>query len=358
MIFFDVTKTNSVRHRSGLARLSERLREELGTDAEAGAWTEIRDRAKAEDWFVTTELFSEAERPGFSEFLKQPTCRTAAIFADAIPMKHPHITWPQSVARHPSYMKMLARFEKVWAISQASRDELVGYWKWLGLEHTPTVEVLPLGADLSRAPRGRQRGRHAARWFAVCRHSRATEESAFPVGRVRGAVVVRRDIRSAHCGKIESPFRRSGASRASSHSRRSTQVSTTTRLRAMKCWRRLYGSVRATVFPTIAEGCGLPLLESLWHGVPCVCSDLPVLRENADGGGCLTAAVNSREAWVAALRAVLREDELHARLTKEAAGANSADMDRSSTAVARRTSLDGAADRQLALLSSYIRLTA
>src|SRR5687767_8404102 len=101
MIFFDVTKSKSIRHRSGLARLSERLREELGGQAQEAAWTEIRDRARAEDWFVTTELFSESERPGFGEFLRKPTCRTAAIFADAIPMKHPHITWPKSVARHP-----------------------------------------------------------------------------------------------------------------------------------------------------------------------------------------------------------------------------------------------------------------
>ena len=80
----------------------------------------------------------------------------------------------------------------------------------------------------------------------------------------------------------------------------------------------LYSSARATVFPTIAEGCGLPLLESLWTGVPCVCSDLPVLRENADGGGCLPVAVNDPAAWKAALRRVLTDDALVARLTAEA----------------------------------------
>src|SRR5258708_37078689 len=35
----------------------------------------------------------------------------------------------------------------------------------------------------------------------------------------------------------------------------------------------LYATARASVFPTIAEGCGLPLLESLWMRVPCLCSD-------------------------------------------------------------------------------------
>jgi glycosyltransferase involved in cell wall biosynthesis len=62
----------------------------------------------------------------------------------------------------------------------------------------------------------------------------------------------------------------------------------------------------------------LPLLESLWQGVPCVCSALPVLRENADGGGCLTVAGNDRAAWTDALRRVLTDDALHARLAREA----------------------------------------
>jgi hypothetical protein len=53
-------------------------------------------------------------------------------------------------------------------------------------------------------------------------------------------------------------------------------------------------------------------------GVPCVCSDLPVLRENADGGGCLAVALNDRMAWKDALRRVLTDDGLHRRLVAEA----------------------------------------
>jgi glycosyltransferase involved in cell wall biosynthesis len=71
---------------------------------------------------------------------------------------------------------------------------------------------------------------------------------------------------------------------------------------------KLYREARATVFPTIAEGCGLPVLESLWMGVPCVCSDLPVLRENADGGGCAVAAVDDKGAWTLALRRAITDD--------------------------------------------------
>ncbi|MEO5959244.1 MAG: hypothetical protein ABIZ49_09335, partial [Opitutaceae bacterium] len=125
MIYFDVTKSGSARHHSGLMRVSERLRSELGAAITAVKWDgglreaasggEIRPRS--EDWFFTSELFSEEERPGWSEFIAARPCRLAAIFHDAIPLKHPQITWPQSVARHPGYMKLLARFDHVWAVS-------------------------------------------------------------------------------------------------------------------------------------------------------------------------------------------------------------------------------------------------
>src|SRR5581483_3462106 len=134
MIFFDVTKTGAAGHRSGLTRVSARLREELGERATAVRWPEWKHNATASDWFFTAELFSEDERPGFTEFLAQRHCRAAAVFHDAIPLQHPHITWPQSVARHPAYLKLLARFDRVFAVSAASRDELLGFWRWQGIE--------------------------------------------------------------------------------------------------------------------------------------------------------------------------------------------------------------------------------
>ena len=317
MIFFDVTKSSSVRHRSGLARLGERLREELGAQAHAASWTEIRDRANGTDWFVTAELFSDAERPGFGEFLRSGRCRTAAIFADAIPLKHPKITWPQSVARHPGYMKLLAGFERVWAISHASREELTGYWRWLGLEQVPPVEVLPLGADLSRTPR-------------VLRRAPGETQGLLCVGILEPRKNQRflLDV----CGELWDGglnFDLHIVGRVNPHfgapvvARIETMARTYSGLKYHEAARdqilsELYGRVRATVFPTVAEGCGLPLLESLWHGVPCVCSDLPVLRENADGGGCLTPAVNSQEEWRSALQRILEDNALHDRLSEQA----------------------------------------
>jgi glycosyltransferase involved in cell wall biosynthesis len=87
-----------------------------------------------------------------------------------------------------------------------------------------------------------------------------------------------------------------------------------------KALAKLVRSARATAFASIAEGCGLPLLESLWMGVPCVCSDIAPLLENAVGGGCSVIAGNSLEGWIEGLRQILADDALHARLVAEASG--------------------------------------
>ena len=322
MIFFDVTKAGTTGHRSGLMRVSARLAGGLGPAATEVRWPAWDRAVRADDWFLTGELFSEEERPGFGDFLATRPCRLAAIFHDAIPLKQPHITWPQSVARHPGYMKRLSRFDRVWAVSEASRRDLVEFWRWQGVEKTPPVEVLALGADFNFAPRaggGASRPapgsplpgllcvgileprKNQAFLLDVCEELwiEGLKFELHLVGRVNphfGAPLVARVVA---LGRKFPVLRYHEAAR-------DAEVA------------RLYGAVRASVFPTIAEGCGLPLLESLWMGVPCVCSDLPVLRENADGGGCLCVASNDRVAWKAALRRVLTDDALHAKLATEA----------------------------------------
>jgi glycosyltransferase involved in cell wall biosynthesis len=81
----------------------------------------------------------------------------------------------------------------------------------------------------------------------------------------------------------------------------------------------LVRSARATAFASIAEGYGLPLLESLWLGVPCLCSDIAPLVENAAGGGCSVIAGNSLSNWTDGLRRILEDDGFHERLAEEAA---------------------------------------
>lgn len=330
MIYYDVTKMGAARHRSGLMRLSSRLREELGSAVTPVAWDARRrtflsatNRASVglapSDWLLTVEMFSEAERPGISDFIRHPPCRLAAMFHDAIPVRLPHITWPQSVQRHPEYMKLLAGFERTWAISEATRRDFTGFWRWQGAEVRARVEVIALGAD-----------------FDGC--DRVRREPAIPSGTPSllcvGIVEPRKnqlfllevcealwragvDFELHVVGRINPHFGKPIAARMKSLRKRELRFHFHDGAGDREL-ASLYANARAVVFPTIAEGCGLPLLESLWRGVPCVASDLPVLAENAAGGGCLLAGVNEAADWESKLRRVLTDADENLRLRREA----------------------------------------
>jgi glycosyltransferase involved in cell wall biosynthesis len=332
MIYYDTTKMGAAKHRSGLMRLSSRIREELGSVVTEVAWDGRqrgfvvgKDRQRvplvASDWLLTVEQFCEADRPGFRDFVANPPCRLAAMFHDAIPVRWPHITWPQSVQRHPEYMKLLAGFDRTWAISGATRRDFAEFWRWQGVTPKADTQVIALGADFDGGhrvvrdpliPRGRpvllcvgivepRKNQAFLIDVAEALWRDGLDFELHVVGRVNPHFGLPVEARMKALQKREPRFRFHGQARD-------------------KDLARLYASARAVVFPTIAEGNGLPILEALWRGVPCVASDLPVLRENTDAGGCLLAKVNDVAEWTARLRTVLTNEDECRRLQREAMG--------------------------------------
>ncbi len=49
-----------------------------------------------------------------------------------------------------------------------------------------------------------------------------------------------------------------------------------------------YGDADFCVYPSLEEGFGLPVAESLWHRRPCLCGSNGALSERAAAGGCLS----------------------------------------------------------------------
>ncbi len=78
-----------------------------------------------------------------------------------------------------------------------------------------------------------------------------------------------------------------------------------------------YRAARFTVFPSLHEGFGLPVAESLSLAVPVVTSDYGSTAEIATDGGCLLVDPRDDDAIAAAMRVLITDDELHARLVTE-----------------------------------------
>jgi glycosyltransferase involved in cell wall biosynthesis len=214
-------------------------------------------------------------------------------------------------------MKMLAAFDCVWAISRASRSDLVGFWRWQGGAVRAAVETIMLGADFDRQPRKEPPSDPPAPQLLCVGILEPRKNQLFllDVCESLWAEGVGFDLHVI--GRVNPHFGRPVIARL--QAMRKTQPRAHYYEGAADgLLDRLYTAARVTAFPTLAEGCGLPVMESLWKGRPCVCSDLPVLREIADAGGCMVVAPNDREAWAGALRTVLTDDAEWRRLAAEA----------------------------------------
>lgn len=77
----------------------------------------------------------------------------------------------------------------------------------------------------------------------------------------------------------------------------------------------LYAAASFTVFPSLYEGFGLPVLESMARGVPVACSDRSSLPEVA-GEAALLFEPEDTKAITAALQRLLRDRRLRARLAR------------------------------------------
>ena len=83
--------------------------------------------------------------------------------------------------------------------------------------------------------------------------------------------------------------------------------------------RRLLAHARALVFPSLAEGFGLPVIEALTLDTPVVLSDLPALREAAGGRG-IYLRPDDVEGWVTTIARLAGDDATLAELREDIDG--------------------------------------
>jgi glycosyltransferase involved in cell wall biosynthesis len=88
-----------------------------------------------------------------------------------------------------------------------------------------------------------------------------------------------------------------------------------------------YRLARFTLFPSFNEGFGLPVAESLASGTPVVTSDFGSMREIAVAGGAVLVNPHDDREIAAAMRSLLTDDELLARLTAETRGVDARTWD-------------------------------
>jgi glycosyltransferase involved in cell wall biosynthesis len=351
MILVDVTRTSHSRARTGIQRVCRALVAELAADGTAAAvcfdpyrgtwrrlnsredevfragpghrggprgarWTlmqKVTGRARRllgprpelppADALLCPELFSAevaAQLPALFAAVRGPR---VAIFHDALGLKFPELTPRATVARLPSYLRELLQFDGVVAVSEDSAASLRDYWSWLGVADPPPVRALPNALDPGPVVPGRAvdpspprilcvgtiegRKNHAALLAACERLWQAGEKFDLQL-----VGLARPDTAASALGEI----------RRLQNSGRTLRYDGAVSDEALAT---AYANCTFTVYPSLAEGFGLPVMESLARGRPCICSANGALGELARDGGCIALASLDAASLAAAISRLL-----------------------------------------------------
>jgi glycosyltransferase involved in cell wall biosynthesis len=291
----------------------------------ASAWTPWVDPAtsSANDWLLIPELVSNPAGPDgktIKRYASAHGLRGAWIFYDAIPWKMRDIYPPEASQAHRHYMEGLNEFEQVFAISEFSRADLAQFLSSTRMR-TPNLDKRILACVLpgeffesARITEIKPRSNTVTKILCVCtieprkNHLRLLE--AF-------SQVIRQTQEPLELWLVGGcPFP-DLAERVNYYINTVPGIhwernADDTRLR------ELYAACDFTVYPSLEEGFGLPILESLWYARPCICRDSGAIAEAAYGGGCLAVETADPGALARAILRLVEDDELRQRLAREA----------------------------------------
>lgn len=240
-----------------------------------------------------------------------------AIFHDAIALKLPDLTPPGTVARFPYYLKELLSFNAIAAVSDDSRRALIDYWHWLGISQTPPVETIPLGIDPAQ-PLDQSHQTPTSPPTVLCvgslegrKNHLALLDACEALWNQKLAFNLRL-IGIAHARTGKPALEKIAQLIAQGHPIIYDGAVDESTLQ------QAYQDCHFTVYPSLLEGFGLPVLESLQRGKPCICSAHGALGESARPGGALMLESVDGHSLAQAISTLLQNPAKHEELRQAA----------------------------------------
>lgn len=278
----------------------------------------LRDAA----WILFPEVFSEDRFAPAREWAKRNGLRMAALFHDAIPCIRPDLCNEELRRDHGMYIRGLTACDLILPNSSFSATCLTDYWRQHGVEAT-RVEANPLPAEFAGSERARephvQEAPRPVRILCVSTlEPRKNHRTLIRACQRMGAGHPEMDWKLTlvgnkyHGADDLAAFVESTAAT----DRRIEWLGIVDDAKLLD----LYRQTDFTVYASMIEGFGLPIVESIWHGKPCICHQEGVMAELAAEGGCVTVNVLDEAALAAAIHRVASDPALRLKLSTQAVG--------------------------------------
>jgi glycosyltransferase involved in cell wall biosynthesis len=279
----------------------------------------MNDEIGSKDVFFVPDIFRDRRRKALPHFLERIRARKVAIFHDATDLRLTSVYGDRSRKSRP-YVEALGLFDLVICVSNEARDDLHYFWQKYGCEPAKTcVEPWPgefesFAGEADSFPYSQNTSSNLVVYVSSF-HGRKNHltllcaaEKLWRQGLKFELKLIGRNVGAPFNSIVREIWKLRMRGRPLRWLR---HVDDQTLLRA-------YRDCRFTVYPSLMEGFGLPIAESLAHEKPCVCGGNGALGEIAQGGGCLIVDQTSEDALAAGIKKLLTDQETYVRLTREA----------------------------------------
>lgn len=272
------------------------------------------------EWLLLPEITLPIVPPGsdVAQLAHNLGMRCAAIFYDLIPEKTPEFYSQEALDNIRAFWRVFDSVDLALPISWTAAADLRRYLLSQGMRQ-PAIVPCPLAGDASGNSRTRTPPAQLDRGQPLRLLAVGTLEPRKNYPRILRAL-------TAALARAERPItltligRRAGYNVLDAEIEALAEAADVMMLDHVddaELFRR-YSEADATIFGSWEEGFGLPVLESLWHGRPCLCHAGSAMAELLPGGGVLAVDMLDEASIADGLVRLADEPDLLRRLGQEA----------------------------------------
>ncbi|MES2308292.1 MAG: glycosyltransferase family 1 protein [Verrucomicrobiota bacterium] len=272
-------------------------------------------------WLLLPELMDAAMMREAIDYGRSMDLKVAVILYDCIAYFHPEWVSPKIRENHRGYLQALADSDLVLSISKTSAIEYEHFLNEEKRTGAPVRDVY-LAEEYLGIARGKELGfsenRCSKRWKILYVSTLDPRKNHLRLLQAFQRLSEERSDLDWELTLVGHPYE--GAEEISQAVVHATQANPRIR------WRQglddgalasLYEECDFTVFPSLGEGFGLPIAESLWRGRPCLCSEIGSMHEIAEKGGCLEIDPQRVESITTGLIQMMTDSDLQENLTSQ-----------------------------------------
>ncbi len=268
-------------------------------------------------WLIIPELVSGPFNPSGEDLLrvsKQHAISVVWLFHDAIPVRFPHfygLRGNRTYMAHYHYMKDLASFDLVLANSETTARHLKKLWDEENLTPKAQLETVPLAEEF---PGAKRLPETLEGTIVLCVSSLEPRKNHCALMKGFVELVASGDwppdlylVLAGWPNDLQVVNLVERALQLGLPLRWEKEASDERLL-------ELYSKAIFCVFPSLEEGYGLPVAESIWHHRPCLCSNNGAISELALAGGCLMVNTSKWREIRDGMKCLITDKDLLAKL--------------------------------------------